>query len=134
MAKSNLQIRFNHSTPHFRLGYFDYLHAKLQKNPKFKRCQNPPETIAIFGATGKTGRETFKALLSPSTPQPIKLNIYIRSRLKLQIFPDLASNKHVEIYTGALTDGPLIKNFLIDAETIICALGENENVAGKRVL
>ncbi|KAF9873295.1 afli avfa cytochrome p450 monooxygenase [Colletotrichum karsti] len=91
-------------------------------------------TIAIFGATGGTGSETLKSLLAnPSNPFHIK--VYVRSKAKLlSLFPSFKTEDRVEIIEGQVTDVSRVKEFLDGADTIVCALGENDNRPGVRVL
>ncbi|KAL0934093.1 afli avfa cytochrome p450 monooxygenase [Colletotrichum truncatum] len=97
-------------------------------------ASSPQKTLAIFGATGGTGSETLKCLLkNPSSP--FHLKIYVRSKPKLlSLFPSLKTNEYVEIIEGQVTDTSNVKDCLEGADTIICALGENDNRPGVRVL
>lgn len=91
-------------------------------------------TLAIFGATGRTGSESLKALLA-NPSNPFDLKVYVRSKDKLvSMFPSFKTDHSVEIVEGQVTDVSRVKGFLDGADTIICALGENENRPGIRVL
>ncbi|CAI7587892.1 unnamed protein product [Penicillium manginii] len=69
-----------------------------------------PSRIALLGATGNTGRLVLQKLLD-SSDISFGINIYVRSRAKLEI-----------------------QDCLADVGTIICTLGENENVPGVTVM
>ncbi|KAJ0346698.1 hypothetical protein COL154_007438 [Colletotrichum chrysophilum] len=91
-------------------------------------------TLAIFGATGRTGSESLKALLA-NPSNPFDLKVYVRSKDKLvSMFPSFKTEHSVKIVEGQVTDVSRVKGFLDGADTIICALGENENRPGIRVL
>ncbi len=90
------------------------------------------ETIAILGATGKTGREVLKRLLETEN---VKLKIYVRSSSKLlALFPDLLSNSRVSIFEGPLTDIANMSKCLDDTQKVIFTIGENENIKGVNVI
>ncbi|KAL4903424.1 hypothetical protein BDW74DRAFT_179841 [Aspergillus multicolor] len=92
-----------------------------------------PQRYALLGATGNTGRLILKRLLA--SPTPLEINIYVRSRSKLEaLFPSLSSNASVRILEGSIHDRALIRDCLCGATTIICTVGENENIPGVRIL
>lgn len=89
-------------------------------------------TIALLGATGQTGRETLRCLLTRSS---IKIHIYVRSRSKLlQQFPGIDKDSRVQIFGGAVTDIDNFEKCLEGAQTIICTLGFNDNRPGITVI
>ncbi|KAL3428811.1 hypothetical protein BDV09DRAFT_201225, partial [Aspergillus tetrazonus] len=65
----------------------------------------------------------------------IKLNIYVRSRSKLErLVPSVASDARATIFEGSLQDPALIRACLSGATTIIATVGENENIPGVNIL
>lgn len=59
----------------------------------------------------------------------------VRSKAKLSgMIPNIQSHSNVHIWEGQLVDEDTIKMVLRDADTIICALGENRNIPGCHVL
>ncbi|GKT49585.1 monooxygenase mdpK [Colletotrichum spaethianum] len=91
-------------------------------------------TLAIFGATGRTGSETIKALLAKPN-NPFTMRIFVRSRDKLiSMFPQFKADRNVKIIEGQVTDVSCVRNCLEGADTIICALGDNDNKPTIRVL
>ena len=91
--------------------------------------------VAIFGATGQTGRVVVRHLLEIADPAPLTLQIYVRSKAKLQgLFPEITSNPHVNVFEGSITDVEVIESCCRRADTIICTLGENLNIPGVRVI
>lgn len=91
-------------------------------------------SIALLGATGKTGREILRILLTENFSH-VHLNIYVRSRVKLEeIFPNLGQYTRVKVFEGPITDVSLVQKCLVDTEIIISVLGQNENIKGQRVL
>ncbi|KAJ5612509.1 hypothetical protein N7510_005703 [Penicillium lagena] len=92
------------------------------------------QCFALLGATGNTGRLILKKLLQTTSPG-IEINIYVRSHLKLEgLFPSLSSDPRITIFEGSLKDKTLILNCLSGANTIICTVGENENIPGVSIL
>ncbi|KAF6816409.1 sterigmatocystin biosynthesis-like protein [Colletotrichum sojae] len=92
-------------------------------------------TIAMFGATGHTGRETLKNLLAKKQFQTLRIRLYVRSPQKLlALFPDLKSRSNVEVVEGQVTDVERVRSFLSGADTIIATLGENDNRPDVNVL
>ena len=78
-------------------------------------------TIALLGATGKTGREVLKVLLEKEI---YDLKIYVRNRGKLiAMFPQIASNPRIQLFVGAITDQKVEQDCLRDCPIIICAIG-----------
>ncbi|KAK1976345.1 hypothetical protein LZ30DRAFT_603677 [Colletotrichum cereale] len=91
-------------------------------------------TLAIFGATGRTGSETLKALLA-GPDYPFTLRLFVRSREKLfSMFPRLKTEPDVKIVEAQVTDISAVRCCIEGADTIICALGENDNKPTVRVL
>ncbi|KAL6244530.1 hypothetical protein RBB50_008772 [Rhinocladiella similis] len=91
-----------------------------------------PVTIAILGATGKTGREVLKLLL---LRQDVSLQLYVRSRSKLHsFFPLLEADPRVSIFQGPLHDVGNMSQCLKGAEKIVFALGENDNLPNLTVI
>ncbi|KAL6233816.1 hypothetical protein BDW75DRAFT_182262 [Aspergillus navahoensis] len=75
-----------------------------------------------------------KRLLQTAGPE-ISFNIYVRSRSKLEsLVPSAASDDRATIFEGSLQDSRLTRECLSDATTIICTVGENENIPGITVL
>ncbi|KAL4888643.1 hypothetical protein BDV59DRAFT_210986 [Aspergillus ambiguus] len=101
-------------------------------DPNGKRV---PHSFALLGATGNTGRRVLRRLLQDTATSRSTFNAYVRSRAKIDgLFPDLSSDNRVTIFHGELTDEGLIRNCLSGVDTIICTLGENENIPGVRIL
>ncbi|WYZ35737.1 hypothetical protein EsH8_X_000384 [Colletotrichum jinshuiense] len=95
---------------------------------------NYPRTLAIFGATGRTGGESLKSILA-NPSNPFHLKIFVRSRAKLiAAFPQFKTDPNVQIFEGQVTDLDRVKACLDGADTVICALGENDNKPTVRVL
>ena len=89
-------------------------------------------TIAVLGATGKTGRGVIQELLAKTD---IGIHVYVRSSSKLLgLFPGIASNKRVSIFEGSLRDAELMTKCLSGASTIIFTLGDNDNRPGITVI
>ena len=89
-------------------------------------------TIAILGATGKTGRGIVQHILAK---EDWNLRIYVRSRSKLlDLFPDLLASSRVFIFEGALQNTENMTNCLDGAQRIVFTLGENENIPGVSVI
>ncbi|MCJ1322119.1 hypothetical protein MMC15_007464 [Xylographa vitiligo] len=85
-------------------------------------------TYAILGATGSTGSELLKFLIT--NPQ-IHLNLYARSASKLaKLHPAAAGSENVTIYTGDLSDGSLLANCLRSVDVIFQTVATNENEPG----
>lgn len=81
-------------------------------------------TIALLGATGKTGRVILRLLLAKDR---CNLKIYVRSKEKLvAMFPDITSNPRVQLYVGCVTDQNAIQECLSGAQIIICTIGNND--------
>ncbi|MCJ1388854.1 hypothetical protein MMC18_001704 [Xylographa bjoerkii] len=85
-------------------------------------------TYAILGATGSTGSELVKFLL---TKPKINLNLYARSASKLaKLLPAAAHSENVTIFTGDLSDGSLLANCLRSVDVIFQTVATNENEPG----
>ncbi|KIM93837.1 hypothetical protein OIDMADRAFT_61107 [Oidiodendron maius Zn] len=94
-----------------------------------------PCTIAIFGATGHTGRVIVRHLLAQQKSKSLRLQIYVRNKGRLlDFFPDIESKRDVRVFQGLLTDTEVVKRTLSAAQIIICTLGENDNIPGVRIL
>jgi hypothetical protein len=92
------------------------------------------QQYALLGATGNTGRLILKKLLDATDPET-KLNIYVRSRSKLErLVPSVVSDARATIFQGSLQDPALIRACLSGATTIIATVGENENIPGVTIL
>ncbi|KAL2833020.1 hypothetical protein BDW59DRAFT_157159 [Aspergillus cavernicola] len=92
------------------------------------------QRFALLGATGNTGRLILKRLLQTTT-LGLEINIYVCFRSKLEgLFPSFSSDARVTIFKGTLKDETLIRNCLAAATTIICTVGENENIPDVTVL
>ncbi|KAM5527606.1 hypothetical protein FOXYSP1_19968 [Fusarium oxysporum f. sp. phaseoli] len=95
-----------------------------------------PRRIALFGATGGTGSATVRAFINRQDfRDSIELRLMVRSKAKLsRMVPDLATLPNIYVREGQLTDKATVRDCLRDADTIICALGENSNIPGVHVL
>ncbi|QKX62866.1 uncharacterized protein TRUGW13939_10031 [Talaromyces rugulosus] len=94
-----------------------------------------PSRVALLGATGNTGRIVLEKLLKTSYASSPGINIYVRSRAKIErLFPSLSNDPSVKIFEGSITNESVIQDCLATAGTIICTLGENENIPGVTVL
>ena len=93
-----------------------------------------PSRLALLGATGHTGRMVLAKLLeNPAVSSGI--NVYVRSQAKLErLFPSLSNDPRVRVFEGKITDDRVIQDCLAAAGTIICTLGENENIPVVTVL
>lgn len=90
--------------------------------------------FALLGATGNTGRLILRRLLQKTAPG-LEINVYVRSRSKLEgFFPSISSDARVTVFEGSLKDRSLIRNCLSGATVIICTVGENENIPGVTIL
>lgn len=97
----------------------------------------PTKRIALFGATGGTGSATVKALIKNAdfNNSLIELHLMVRSKDKLfAMVPQIRAYPNVRIWEGQLTDKGTVAAVLQNADTIICALGENNNIPGVHVL
>lgn len=95
----------------------------------------PTRRIALFGGTGGTGSATLRSFIKCQNfkDDSLELRIMVRSKAKLfRMIPELQS--YPNICEGQLTDTEKVRNCLRDADTIICALGENSNIPGCHVL
>ena len=88
-------------------------------------------TYAILGATGSTGQCILNLLLqSPDN----KVHAYVRSRAKLEkLSPKLAAHENVDIFSGSLTDIPLIADCIANTSAVFLTLGKNVSQPGMRV-
>lgn len=90
-------------------------------------------TYAILGATGSTGQSLLNLLLQ-SPDGKNKVHAYVRSRSKLEkLSPEAATNSNVEIFSGALTDIPLLAQCIAGTDTVFVALGSNVSQPGMRI-
>lgn len=81
----------------------------------------PKATIALLGATGRTGREVLSGLLKRDIGH---LKIYVRSKQKLlNLFPQLVSDSRVEICEGEVTNQATMQACLAGAKIIINTIG-----------
>ncbi|KAL8707085.1 MAG: hypothetical protein Q9220_007825 [cf. Caloplaca sp. 1 TL-2023] len=89
-------------------------------------------TYAIIGATGGTGQQILAQLLqSPNN----KVNAYCRSKTKLEKqSPNLASHQHVNVFSGALTDIPLLVSCVANTTAIFLVIGANTSYPGMRIV
>ncbi|KAM0243974.1 hypothetical protein ACHAP5_006737 [Fusarium lateritium] len=92
--------------------------------------------IALSGATGGTGSATVRAFINRQDfRDTIELRLMVRSQEKLsRILPDLTTFENIYIREGQLTDKATVQDCIRNADTIICALGENSNIPGVHVL
>ncbi|KAI3572675.1 hypothetical protein IWW34DRAFT_873384 [Fusarium oxysporum f. sp. albedinis] len=95
-----------------------------------------PRRIALFGGTGGTGSATVLAFMKRQDfKDSIELRLLVRAKDKLfRLIPDLATLTNVHVCEGQLTDKPTVRDCLRDADTIICAIGENQNIPGVHVI
>ena len=118
------------------------LHNALSDNCNLQSCANlsldskmeePRQTITLLATTGKTGRVILWLLLTRQSEQ-FALQVYACSLSKLlALFPGMASNANIEVFGGPITDLETIRECLSGAQTIFCALGENENLPGTQI-
>jgi NAD(P)H-binding len=92
------------------------------------------KSIAVLGGTGKTGREVIRVLVAKDGYFS-NLAIYVRSKSKLlELFPGITSDPRVNIFESSITDTKNMTQCLSGVQTIICTIGENENLPGIRVI
>ncbi|KIX07443.1 uncharacterized protein Z518_02096 [Rhinocladiella mackenziei CBS 650.93] len=85
-------------------------------------------TIALLGATGKTGREVLRRFLEKPD---VDIRLYVRSHSKLVgLFPNLACDPRISIFPGPIEDVDNMIKCLDGATNIIFALGENNDFTG----
>ena len=97
----------------------------------------PTRRIALFGATGGTGSATVRSFIKRQDfrDSPNELRLLVRSKAKLyRLLPELWSLSNIYIREGQLTDTLTMQDCLRDADTIICAVGKNNNIPGCHVL
>lgn len=86
------------------------------------RTSDDLPTLALLGATGRTGREVLTGLLRRD--DIARLKIYVRSRQKLiNLFPQLPSDGRVEICVGEVTNQETMQDCLAGAHVIINTIG-----------
>ncbi|KLO83418.1 uncharacterized protein FFB20_06842 [Fusarium fujikuroi] len=92
--------------------------------------------IALFGATGGTGSATVRSFIKrQGFRDSVELRLMVRSTAKLsRMIPELTTYKNIHVFQGQITDKATVGECLRDADTIVCALGENSNIAGVKVL
>ncbi|KAF5710389.1 afli avfa cytochrome p450 monooxygenase [Fusarium globosum] len=92
--------------------------------------------IALFGATGGTGSATVRSFIKrQGFRDSVELRLMVRSTAKLsRMIPELTTYKNIHVCQGQITDKATVGECLRDADTIVCALGENSNIAGVKVL
>jgi len=84
-------------------------------------------TYAVLGATGQTGGELLKLLLSKSA----HVNIYARSKSKLETkFPGIADAPNVTLFIGNLSDTALLSKCLDGVDVVLSAVAQNRNEPG----
>lgn len=119
---------FNH-VPHFRTPPILSIKEPIPESKVQRR------RLALLGATGCTGRRILHKLLQEPIAAEIDNHVYVRSRTKLEsLFPSISSYPHLAIFHGSLNDKILIRDCLVQVDTIVCILGENENIPGVTVL
>ena len=92
-------------------------------------------TYAILGATGSTGQCLLNPLINAPNNNNNKVNAYVRSRAKLEkLSPKLASHDDVHIFSGALTDIPLLADCINGTDAVFIVLGSNVSQPGMRVV
>ncbi|CAG7959549.1 unnamed protein product [Penicillium olsonii] len=99
-----------------------------------KSSPRPSRCIAVIGATGQTGRLVLRNLFAIEG-MDLTFQIYVRSQSKLEsLFPAISSDDRVTVFQGSIDDHSLMARCLSGVDTIICTLGENENIPGVRVM
>ena len=89
-------------------------------------------TYAIFGATGSTGQCLLKQFLqSPKNT----IHAYVRSKSKLEkLSPQAVAQDNVHVFSGALTDIPLLADCIAGTDAVFVVLGNNVSFPGVRVV
>jgi hypothetical protein len=86
-------------------------------------------TIAVLGATGQTGQELVKLLLTRHTD--CKLHVYARNADSLYSkIPSLRSAQHAKVFIGSLDDVTFMQGVLQDVDVIISTIASNQNSPG----
>lgn len=94
-------------------------------------------TIAVLGATGQTGIEVVKFLLTDPSYQDYQINIWARSVSKLHAtFPflvddsDSKARERVAVFTGSLDDRDTMVQCIQHSNVIIAGIAQNRNEPG----
>jgi putative NADH-flavin reductase len=80
--------------------------------------------IAVFGATGGTGKQLVKQALAAGD----HVVVYVRNPSKLNI-----SHEHLKVVQGELTDEPLIESAVSGADAVISVLGPRGDSKNKPI-
>lgn len=80
--------------------------------------------IAIFGATGETGRQLVEQAIAAGH----EVAAYVRDQSKLGI-----NNEHLTVIEGELTDEQLIESAVTEANAVISALGPRSGSKNKPI-
>lgn len=88
-------------------------------------------TYAILGSTGNCGTALIKNLLkSPDN----RTNAYCRNVAKLhRLIPEVIDNKHVQVFSGSITDVELIEECVRGTQAIFMVATTNDNIPGCRI-
>lgn len=82
-------------------------------------------TYAVLGATGATGSELVKLLLSRPD---VELHLYARSKERLESkFPTISSNPKVQTFYGAFTDIALLSRCISGTSAVFSTVATNNN-------
>lgn len=90
--------------------------------------------LALLGATGRTGHQILQKLLQEPIVGSISTSTFAQGQSLAPSSPSLSSYPHLTIFHGSLNDKTLIRECLAQVDTIICTIGENENIPGVTVL
>ena len=86
-------------------------------------------TYALLGATGATGSAVLRYLLS-QPPNALKLNVFVRSRVKLlKAFPNFEETSafSVTIFEGTSTDTSTLQRCLDGVDIVFMCIASNES-------
>ncbi len=84
-----------------------------------------PTTYAILGATGQTGSELTKHLISRND---LHLNLYARSQSKLlSVDTTIPSNPNITLFIGSIDDTSVITSCLKDTSVVFATVAQNHN-------
>lgn len=89
--------------------------------------------LALLGATGRTGHQILQKLLQEPIVGSISTSTFAQGQSLTPSSPSLSSYPHLTIFHSSLNK-TLIRECLAQVDTIICTIGENENIPGVTVL
>jgi nucleoside-diphosphate-sugar epimerase len=92
---------------------------------------SPPKTYAVLGATGNCGT----ALLTNLLAHPgASIHAFCRNRTKLELLqPSLSSHPRAKIFTGSISDIPLLTSCLRSCHAVFLCISTNDNIPGCRM-